>query len=118
VLDGVIRQLSGATVRYELRALEGLTAADQSLAAGALGEKPLVVLTRSAGRLPPEFWRRWHALHAELAQLSGNARHVVADQAGHYIHRDDPGLVVAAIREVLRSVRTGSPLAADLTARR
>jgi hypothetical protein len=45
-----------------------------------------------------------------LAPLSANSRQVIADQAGHYIHDDDPGLVIAAIKDVLHSVRTGNQL--------
>lgn len=60
----------------------------------------------------PEDWRRWHGLHEELARLSANSRHSVADQASHYIHKSQPELVTAAIRDVLASARARVPLAA------
>ncbi|MFC5835055.1 alpha/beta fold hydrolase [Nonomuraea insulae] len=112
----VSRQIrSGADRRSmmrELRAMRRLTAADRSLAEGALGDRPLVVLTRGPrdSDAVAEDWRRWHRLNAGLARLSANSRHVIADRAGHYIHDDDPGLVVAAIKDVLHSVRTGHRL--------
>lgn len=112
----VSRQIrSGADRRSmmrELRAMNRLTAADRSLAEGALGDRPLVVLTRGPrdSDAVAEDWRRWHRLNAGLARLSANSRHVIADRAGHYIHDDDPGLVVAAIKDVLHSVRTGRRL--------
>lgn len=101
----------------ELRSFKRLTAADQPLTGGALGDTPLIVLTRgrAAGPAVPEDWRRWHGLHEELAALSANSRHVVAARPGHYLHKDEPDLVTAAIRDVLRSARTHTPLA-DLTA--
>ena len=90
-----------------------LTAADQPLAEGTLGDRPLIVLTRGPGRggTVAEDWRRWHGLHEDLARLSANSRHVVTGQPGHYIHKSEPGLVTDAILEVVRSVRARSPLA-------
>ncbi|TMR98334.1 alpha/beta fold hydrolase [Nonomuraea basaltis] len=116
LLIAVSRKIrSGADRRSmmrEHRALKRLTAADQPLAKRALGNRPLMVLTRSPGSSDaiPEDWRRWHRLNANLAQLSANSRHIIADRAGHYIHDDDPGLVIAAIKDVLHSVRTGNQL--------
>ncbi|MEO3801357.1 alpha/beta fold hydrolase [Nonomuraea sp. B1E8] len=96
----------------EHRALKRLTVADQPLPPGALGDRPLVVLTRGPGRggTVSEDWRCWHDLNADLALLSANSRHVIAHRAGHYIHHDDPGIVVAAIQDVVHSVRTGNRL--------
>lgn len=111
------KHLNGADRRSiirELRASNRLTAADQPLAPGGLGDKPLVVLTRGPGDEAPVHpsWHLWHGLHAELARLSANRRHTVGDKPGHYIHRDDPALVLAAIRDVLSSARTQTALAA------
>lgn len=106
---------SGAVRRSmvrEFRALKRQTAADQPLAPGALGDRPLIVLTRGAGSRTPvhRSWQAWRDLHQDLARLSANQRHVIAESPGHYIHRDDPALVTAAIRDVLRSARTNTPL--------
>jgi hypothetical protein len=64
----------------EDRSLNRLTAADQPLVEGALGGKPLMVLTRGPGNRAAvaEEWRRWHGLHEDLARLSANSRHVIA----------------------------------------
>lgn len=99
----------------EFRSVKRLTAADQPLAGRTLGDRPLIVLTRDPGRRSRggavrEDWRRWHGLHEDLARLSANSRHVVTDQPGHYIHENEPGLVSDAILEVVRGVRTQSPL--------
>ena len=45
------------------------------------------------------------ALQEDLAQLTPNARHVIAAESGHDIHQDQPELVIAAIREVVAAVR-------------
>ena len=44
-------------------------------------------------------------LTAGLAALSSNCVHIHADRAGHYVHHDDPELVVQAIRELVRRCR-------------
>jgi pimeloyl-ACP methyl ester carboxylesterase len=101
------------SIAREFRSVQRLTAADRPLAERALNDTPLVVLTRGPGRgrsMAPA-WRCWHGLHEELARLSANSRHAVSDQPGHYIHKRQPELVTAAIRDVLASARTGSPLA-------
>jgi pimeloyl-ACP methyl ester carboxylesterase len=109
------RMLGGGDRRSlirEFRAIKGLTAADQPLARRALGGKPLIVLTRGPGSktpVPPS-WQLWHDLHLDLAQLSANHRHVVADYPDHYIHKSDPALVSAAITAVVRSACTNTPL--------
>lgn len=102
------------TLVRELRTLNALTSADR-LPRGALGNRPLAVLTRTpgdpwtndhtpagAGAEPPS-WRAWHDLHVGLLGLSTDARHTVAENAGHFIHLDEPALVLTAIRDVLHS---------------
>jgi pimeloyl-ACP methyl ester carboxylesterase len=101
------------SIMREFRSVKLLTAVDQPLAGGALGDRPLIVLTRGPGSSPavPEEWRLWHSLHEDLARLSANSHHVVSGQPGHYIHKREPDLVTTAIRDVLRSARTQTPLA-------
>jgi pimeloyl-ACP methyl ester carboxylesterase len=100
------------SVLREYRSSGALTAADQLLAPGALGRRPLAVVTRGPGRgtSVPEGWRRWHQLHTDLAGLSANSRHIVAGDPGHYVHKRDPGLVTGTILDVLRSARDAGPL--------
>jgi hypothetical protein len=38
------------------------------------------------------------ALQAELASLSTVSTHIVAPEGGHYLQRDNPALVISAIR--------------------
>jgi hypothetical protein len=50
----------------------------------------------------------WSVLQAEFAELSRNSSHTVAERAGHYIHRDDPGLVVGILRDLMFRAREGA----------
>lgn len=88
-----------------------LTAGDKPLAPGALAEKPLIVLTRSdGGPYGGRQWQLWQGFHAEQARLSDNSRHVFSASTDHYLNHGDPDLLLAAIREVVRSARTGTPV--------
>ena len=77
---------------------------------------PLTVLSHGlAAELPPDLppgypdaatlERASRAAQGELAMLLPSARHVVAKRSGHYIHTAQPGLVIDAVRRVLRRVR-------------
>ena len=49
----------------------------------------------------------WQAAqHEWVARLS--ALHVVADTAGHFVHRDQPDLVAHVVRAVLAAARNGA----------
>jgi pimeloyl-ACP methyl ester carboxylesterase len=79
-----------------------------------LGAKPLVVLTAAkqhptqiSPSLDAEMARVWSEMQAELLRLSSNGVQVIAKDAGHYIHVEQPALVVAAIREVVHAARSG-----------
>ena len=51
----------------------------------------------------------WDRTQADLATLSSNSVLVQA-QGGHFVMNDDPELLLAAIRTVVSSARTGEPL--------
>jgi len=79
-----------------------------------LGNLPLVVLARTHGgyesgmRISADSLERERvALQRDLAALSRRGRLVIAPNAGHNIHVEDPKLVVEAIGEVVRRVRGG-----------
>jgi pimeloyl-ACP methyl ester carboxylesterase len=73
--------------------------------AAARQDMPLVVI--SADSQPPACL----AEHARLAARSAKGRHVVAT-VGHWVHLDDPDLVVEAIRDVVEAVRHGAGVGA------
>lgn len=81
---------------------------------GAVGSTPTVVLTQGFtgddSSVPWEFRDYLLAAHRQLAARSTNAVHVIAVTSGHLIQHDAPGLVTAAIEEVVRAVRSGHAL--------
>ena len=69
----------------------------------ALDPIPLTALT--ATKQPGSVKRVWTQMQDELAALSSDSKHVMAEEAGHYVHLDDPDLVVQAIRDLVRRCR-------------
>jgi pimeloyl-ACP methyl ester carboxylesterase len=80
-----------------------------------LGTLPLAVIsaghdgsaepgTRAA--IKAQRWHQaWSELQRNLANLSDDSTHVIAERAGHLIHRDDPDLVAAVLRDLAQRVR-------------
>jgi pimeloyl-ACP methyl ester carboxylesterase len=87
-------------MRQHLAALPACSA-DVASGTDAFGARPVVVL--SSGKRDP----RWLAADAALAGASSNGSHLVSSRSGHWVHLDDPELVVRAIRDVVASVRAG-----------
>ncbi len=79
------------------------------------GDMPLIVLSRGQGALPPDaglpkevveqFDIGWQQMQMEIAALSSKGKRLVAEQSGHYIHLQQPRIVVEAIKEVIEMVR-------------
>lgn len=86
---------------------------EQAARTGPLGDRAVIVLTSGMPMEMPGISEKGNVamgrvmleLHGELAALSTNSDHRVVDGAGHYIHRDRPGAVVAAVRDVVTAVR-------------
>jgi pimeloyl-ACP methyl ester carboxylesterase len=89
---------------------------DQVREARTLGDLPLVVVTAlgadEPGPLPRAVDRRvtqaWIALQRELAALSTNSLHVIAQPSSHFVQAEDEGqpmLVVAAVQAALAAAR-------------
>lgn len=73
---------------------------EMGLAAGrvtSLADLPLTIL--SAGDQPADIVTK----HQALARLSTQGRHLVAAKSGHWIHLDEPELVVSVIRDTVKS---------------
>lgn len=101
----------------ELLAIKASSA--QAGTAGSLGTKPLIVVTaaHSFTELPTELATRtgqvWVELQKELASLSSNALHRVADGATHtslVFRLSDARWTIEAILQVVKAVRTQQPL--------
>jgi sugar lactone lactonase YvrE len=77
---------------------------------GSLGSIPLAVLTRGETPNPCDAQcatdaQVWHDLQNELATASTNSVHVIARRSGHFIHGDQPALVLAAISQVVDAAK-------------
>ena len=53
----------------------------------------------------------WIALQDEIAGWSTNSRHELVRDSSHYIQFDRPDVVTRAVREVVDSIRSSTPLA-------
>ena len=93
------------------------TSFDQGRQVESLGDLPVLVLTADYQNSPdmaeaPEALRQawastWWDLQSRLVALSTRSTHVRARDSGHFVQRDNPAAVIAAIRDVLlRSSRS------------
>jgi hypothetical protein len=96
---------------------------EQVISAPPVRAMPMVILTAdlppisaddvASGVFPPtvtvEFvnalWSAQIAAQAALARLFPGARHIINTRSHHYIHLEQPKLVINAIREVVGAVR-------------
>ena len=84
----------------------------QVRAMDSLGALPLVILT--AGNFlklgPPgdpgarRTHQLWQELHREMMQQSSNAQQVMVETSGHFVQREQPKSVVAAIRRMVETL--------------
>lgn len=84
-----------------------------------LGDTPVYVLTNggdpaagpmASGERNRERWEIWKRLHADLVEASSSdvRRHIVVEDAGHYIHYDRPGAVLEAAAELVERITADS----------
>ena len=98
---------------------------DQGRAVHSFGNRPLIVLTAMAPFKPEQlkglgmkaeqgarFKQVWKELHTEQAAFSTRGRQQVVPDATHYIQVDRPEVVIAAVREVVDTVRADAQAAA------
>jgi len=84
----------------------------QAQAIGSLGAIPLLVLTASdfLRQAPPgdpgaaRMHQQWQELHRELMQQSADARQIMVETSGHFMQREQPETVVAAIRRMVAAI--------------
>lgn len=80
---------------------QGLPAsAVQARAITALGNLPLIVLSRGLDRD-----EKWDAMQAGLTGLSSDSRRIFADKSGHDIEFDQPEAATSAILEMVRRLQ-------------
>jgi len=91
--------------------IDYVTSADEVRTAGTLGDKPLIVLSRSPDAMRPPGLQEdiaagieqvWSELQRDLLRLSTRSVQIVATHAGHNIDQDEPQLVTEAILKLMR----------------
>jgi pimeloyl-ACP methyl ester carboxylesterase len=88
----------------------------QTVAAGSLGNLPLIVLShdpdRPSAEMPPDLAmptnEAWEKMQEELAGLSTRGVQKIIRNSGHYIQIDQPAAVADAIHDIVAQVRDGS----------
>jgi pimeloyl-ACP methyl ester carboxylesterase len=100
---GAARAIDLSTRQRRAQVREILMALLMSGQPPGLGSIPLTVLTRAP--LPSPSEPVWIQMQDELAALSSDSVHVYAERGGHYLHRDEPDLVIQAIRDLVRRCR-------------
>jgi pimeloyl-ACP methyl ester carboxylesterase len=48
----------------------------------------------------------WREMHRELVGQSSNATQILVESSGHFIQREQPGVIVTAVRHMLETVRS------------
>ena len=83
----------------------------------SLGNKPVYVLSSGKDAFSKEtdstmkaIWLEKLMQKEKMASLSSNSKHIITTKSGHEIHLEEPGLVITAIKEVIKAVRTGERL--------
>ncbi len=100
---------------YYLANVDLAASFEQVRAVKSLGDIPLVVLTHAPntlhwGNIPTEVSARLEQasqdMQKELAALSSNSTHIIANTSNHFIHLDEPQLVVDAILKLVNAARS------------
>ena len=79
----------------------------QVTASGPLPAIPLTVLShgKSAGTGSAPIDELWPEFQQELAAQLPDSKHIIAKNSGHFIQKDQPELVIEAIREMVHDIR-------------
>jgi len=85
------------SILTENRLAGGVAAARRARAANPPADVPMTILTATRGKLPA-LQVRAAELADETAAAYKRGQHIVVDDAGHYIHHDQPALAAAAIK--------------------
>lgn len=89
------------------------------LRAGPFPDVPLSVLTRgNSPRDDEQFYRVWLETQESLVSMSTASSHDICERCGHYIHKDNPELVVASIRDVVNQAQLKGDTAGQLSTTR
>lgn len=85
----------------------------QAQAIGSLGDIPLLVLTAGSQlRMAPpgnadaaRMQALWEEMHLEIMRQSSDAQQILLKSSGHFVQREQPEAIIAAIRQMVEKVR-------------
>ena len=88
----------------------------QAHAIGSLGDIPMIVLTAAdfLHSAPPDpaaqqaalqLHQIWLELQREMMQQSSRATQILVETSGHFVQREQPQVIIAAIRQMLETVQ-------------
>ena len=77
---------------------------DKVRSGGSLRDIPLVVITAAKHKEGGGFAELWSELQGDLVRQSSRGRQIIARNSGHYVQRDEPQLVIDAIRDLYAGV--------------
>lgn len=97
------------TTLAELNTMGQSTAEVRALQITSLGDLPLIVLSAGQYTAFPAFsdaenqdiWQALQEFQTRLATLSTNSQQIIAEKSGHFVHHDQPELVIGAIQELV-----------------
>jgi pimeloyl-ACP methyl ester carboxylesterase len=102
--EGMLFQTSQRAVDAQTaEALERAADDAQLEAAPSLGDRPVIVLAAEQNMTGTPYWAE---AQRRQAALSSNGRLIVATGSGHYIHWEQPALVIDAVRQVVEATRS------------
>ncbi len=98
-----VRMLISISPGVIKREMEGMSETGKQIrAAGPMPHVPVVVIShgkKSGEDIERE--RMWDVLQKELADEADSAKHIIAGKTGHNIQKDEPDLIVNAIRDMV-----------------
>ena len=114
----ILTMASGVTPEQHPEGLDFATSLAQVDQAQTFDDLPLVVISagKSQAEVMPElpvqaalaFDWTWDKMQGELTKLSTRGVHLRAKRSGHYIHYDEPELVIETIHQTVRAIRQSS----------
>jgi pimeloyl-ACP methyl ester carboxylesterase len=115
LVQPILEMAAGVPPEAHPEGLDFASSLAQIDSAHRFGALPLVVVASGKSHalempaLPQEaalaFDQAWDDMQRDLATLSTRGRHLTAKRSGHYIHWDEPDLVVGAIHQIVRDIQ-------------
>ena len=118
LVQPILERAAGGTSEAHPEGLDFASSLAQIDPAHRFGALPLVVVAsgkphaEDMSDLPQPaalaFDRAWDEMQRDLAKLSIKGMHITAKHSGHYIHWEEPDLVVEAIHQIVRGIQDQS----------